>query len=777
MKIPAPETILDQEAQGRSAKVTYWLTIFLIVAVPCAFSTAVYRIYSLPKFVVLVTGVTALLPVLLWSTWCSPRRFESRRLLTSPHVLMVALYAIVIAASTLLGVAPVGEFFGSAYNQMGLITHLCFFVVLAGLIVGVGRSEKRLRWALWAITWTGLAIATYGYVQFFGRDPFVPSQLYSFEESGGSVLRIIGTLGHSNYLGNFLLYVAPLAFGLALNSRGSTRRIGLAAGILSGAAIVFSGTRGAWVGLIAGLLTFIWLAASWNKVSLLPHRATARWAVIASLVVLFFFAIIAFNPASRNIVQRARLLVNEQTGSGRTLLWRDSMNMIPQYPLAGCGPEGFRKAFLPYKSVELARLAPLTNNESSHSSYIDAAVSYGLIGALVYVGIIASSFKLLIRARRLSRDRGFGTITISMISSLAGVVVHNLFIFDQISTGLYFLVFAALAQSAFNVAKKAESGRTDSSVSSDPRLDAKRSRSAVLRPAILLPGTACVLFVAAVWFSISLLGADVEIKEAIGAASAGDLNGVLRHGNRAISHPDPAGDYRFLFARSLALCGDNLPVIDSFAVQSGEKPGPASGERNLAFALAMSHAEASLKHTLTPDANYMLLGYLAWRLGDQEKLFAYASKAVETDPNFSSSHWLLAEAYLTRGEHESAASEAELALSLDPGSEAARSAFKRAKEIPEEGTTGELIQYARLLRSQGRTNYAIRIAQRAIQRSAGPCPDCHALLAALYESAARYPEAISEWKAYERLAPERAEAEQTDRHIQELERKAALRGQ
>ncbi|MEK6304617.1 MAG: O-antigen ligase family protein [Acidobacteriota bacterium] len=779
MNTPASEAASNIKVQGRAGTVAYWLTISLIVAVPCAFSTAVHRMYSLPKFALLVTGAAALLPLLLWIASCSRQRGESRKLLASRHVLLVSLFLIVISVSTFLGASPIAELFGSSYNQMGLITYICFFVVFATLIVVIGKSEKRFRWTLWAMTLTGLAIATYGYVQFFGRDPFVPSRLYTFESAGGPVLRIIGTLGHSNYLGNFLLYVAPLAAGLGLNSRGSARRVGLATAILSAAAIVFSGTRGAWLGLVAGLLTFVLLARSWSKgASLFKRRAAVRWAVPTFIVILFFSALIAINPASRNIVQRAGLLVNEKTGSGRTLLWRDSMKMLAQNPLVGCGPEGFRKAFLPYKSIELGRLAPGTNNESSHSSYIDAALSYGLIGAVLYVAVIASSFKMLMRARKRAKDAGSRTITVSMISSMAAVVVHNLFIFDQISTGLYFFVFAALAQSSSHLVTSGTAGeteRTGAPVSAEAGLDVTHRRIFALRPGALFTGAACALFVAAAWYSISIVRADVEINKTIAAATTGDMSEVLRHGNRAISYPDPSDDYRFLFARALALCGDNLPIADPVAgAESDEKRGQTSAERKLAFTLAISHAEASLTRTLTPDANYVLLAYLALRLGDREKLFGYASKAVEAGPNFSNAHWLLAEAHLARGEHELAAREAQLALNVNPNSGEARSAFKRARSIPDAtDDPEELIAYAKTLARDGKSNKARRILLRAIDKSGGPCPNCHAALAVLYEEASLYGKAIAEWEAYAREAPERASEEKTILRIERLQREAA----
>ena len=58
---------------------------------------------------------------------------------------------------------------------------------------------------------------------------------------------MIGTLGHADYLGNFLLYTTPPSVAFALVSRGKARWFALLAAMLSIVAIICSGTRGAWV--------------------------------------------------------------------------------------------------------------------------------------------------------------------------------------------------------------------------------------------------------------------------------------------------------------------------------------------------------------------------------------------------------------------------------------------------------------------------------------------------------------------------------------------------
>jgi O-antigen ligase/tetratricopeptide (TPR) repeat protein len=786
--------------QSRTSATVHWLNILLLVGVPLSFSTAVYNLYSLPKFALLLPVASALVPLLAWIAIIGDRRELKWRSLASRQVLLVSLYFIAISISTLFGVSPVGSLFGTSSNRMGLLTQLCFFILFISLIAATGTSEKRLRSVLWAMALTGLVVATYAYLQFFGYDPFLSREFYTFESKAGAVVRVHSTLGHSNYLGNFLLYTAPISAGLAFASSGRARRIAFMALAVSVAAIVFTGTRGAWVGLVAGATVFVSLQLSGGLGKLLkaPGSPVIRRAGLASIVVLVLIGLISLAPASRNIALRAHSLIEEGfTGSGRTILWRDSLKMVTRYALVGCGPEGFRSAFLPFKSIDLSRLAPGTNNESSHNSYIDAAVSYGLPGAILYAAIIASSFALLMDARRRATDKAAKLILVSLMSSLAAVVTHNFFIFDQISTGLYFFAFAALAQVASRTTttldapnRKAASPKSDGvgrevrrkastaaytsaeQLNESPRQIPLPTIAYRLAPLLVVAG--CALFIAAMWHSVGIVRADMAIKRALTSADAGDLNGVIENGKPAVSSSDPTGNYPLLLARSFALCADRLATGESANPGSHSKPDSQDVIRNQAIRLAMSHAERSLTHTLAPESSYVLLAYLALQLGDADKVVAYASEAVRLDPNFSNSHWLMAEGLLARGERKEAAGEARVAMDLSPHSLEALSAYRRAGGLPlSADRIEELIRRSRAFAEQGKTDRARQVILRAIRRSDGPCPDCHAALASLYETENRYEEAIAEWQAFAREAPERAVAERISSRVEMLKQRAS----
>jgi hypothetical protein len=241
----------------------FWLSMSLLLLVPLALSTSVYTKYALPKFVVLLVGSSLLLLPLAMGAGANHNPFRSGL------AKIVCSYFAVVAVSTFFGVAPVTSLFGSHFNYMGLITRLCFLIFFISLIAGIGESEKRLRSALWVVSAAGFLVAAYAVAQSLGVDPFVPKSAYTFASPEGPIVRVSATLGHSNYLGNFLLYTTPVSAGLALTARGWPRVFAVMATLFSMAAIAFSGTRGAWVGIVVAIAAFAFFELRGNVA---PHN-------------------------------------------------------------------------------------------------------------------------------------------------------------------------------------------------------------------------------------------------------------------------------------------------------------------------------------------------------------------------------------------------------------------------------------------------------------------------------------------------------------------------
>lgn len=667
------------------------LSLALLLLVPLAFSGAVYTKYSLPKFVVLLVGAAALL--LSMAQRPAFLSFKLRGKLRGPQsdstsklVMLVCFYFLAVAVSTVFGVAPIVSLFGSHFNHMGLLTRVCFFIFFIALIAGIGASESRLRTTLWVIAATGCLVATYAVAQSFGVEPFVPRSLYTFPTPEGALIRVNASLGHADYLGNFLCYTTLLTGGLAMTTRGWLRVFAVAATGLSIIAIVFSGTRGAWVGMLAGVAAFAFFGLKDGAARRILKRSprSVIAAVLASALLLMSLFLIS--PASRSVTQRLRGLMSEgASASGRNLLWRDSVKMVPSFALVGTGPEGFRKALLAFKSKELAKLNPLANNESSHNSYLDSLISHGVAGAALYISMIVLSLMLLSRARRGAKTEHWRLIITGLISSFIAVLVHNVFIYDQISTGLYFFAFMAITVAVSKVfgagstaveasqqqPSKPAGLKRDSAPSSAPSSAWKVSRWVQTAAAL-----ACLVI--AIWYSVGLIESDAAYNDLFDSSHPVDFNRLASLGEKATGGPDPTRQYDFLFAHAVETFVRNLPQASESARSQGITVDVKS-IREEALELAIGHLEKSLSRTLTPDTNYTLLGALELAAGDVDKLQNAAGEAIRWDPHNYYARWLMAEAYLARGEKEQAAKEAEMAVDLNPVYQQAAMTLARAR--------------------------------------------------------------------------------------------------
>jgi O-antigen ligase/tetratricopeptide (TPR) repeat protein len=765
----------------------FWFALGVLVVVPLAFSSLVYTRYSLPKFVVLLVG-SSMLSLLLVLNRVRVRDAAGVQP-RSRLVWIVYVYFAAVGVSTIFGVSPVASLFGSHFNYMGFITRLCFLIVFLALIAGIATSEKRLRAILWGISATGFLVAAYGVMQSFGIEPFVSRNLYTFASPGGPLVRVSSTLGHSNYLGNFLLYATPISAGLALAERGWPRMFAIASAALSAVAIIFSGTRGAWIGIVAGAAIFVALELNRGAATAVVRSYPVVLAA-GVLAALLLGVIIVISPASRSVRERMKALVSEGTSSsGRALLWRDSLRMVPAFPL-GCGPEGFRKAFLAFKSKELAQLSPKANNESPHSAYLEIAISNGLLGAALYVAMIVMALGLLIRARRRAVDRSLRIIMTGIVSSFVAALVHNIFIFDQITTGLYFFAFIGLAQATSNVTLGPIAVGNEKRAPQPTPPTRSIVRWKWTGPSRALATGAALLVVGSLWYTTGLVRSEMAYRELFDPTKPVDFEKLVELGGRVTSSPLPTGSYNFAFARVVDTFVKKLPAA-SIAAEGQSKTVDMNAIRASATKLAIDNTEVSLSHTLTPDLNYSLLASLAIAAGDADRLSKAASEAVRWDPNNYQTRCLMAEAYLVRGERDNAAREAEIALDLYHVSPEAASVLARANgENPADQfalgermarlrvgdrnvkrSVEELIEAARQLAQANKLTKARVKLLTASLRAGGTCPDCHRELAIVCERMGRNSEAITQWEIFIEQAPERASTEQVEARIAALRQK------
>ena len=157
--------------------------------------------------------------------------------------------------STALSIAPQVSWNGSYLRAHGTLYELCLLAVLVAQCVGLRRHAQVQR-LLDTIVLAATVTALYGILQHLGLDP---------AEWGKSFLadRVSSTQGNPIFLGAYLVLTLPVTIARALQllRGGSARGRQLAYAtlhVVSAAAqleaIWFTGSRGPWLGLAAGIL-------------------------------------------------------------------------------------------------------------------------------------------------------------------------------------------------------------------------------------------------------------------------------------------------------------------------------------------------------------------------------------------------------------------------------------------------------------------------------------------------------------------------------------------
>jgi hypothetical protein len=220
------------------------------------------------------------------------------------------------------------------------------------------------------------------------------------------------TVGTVNAISLYLELLAPIAIWLAW-VRWRSRPFCVALALLAGSALVVTGSRGAWLGVVGGAVVFLvllWFAAGRPRPRL--DGAARRTAVVGTVAVLV--AVVIVGP-----VLLDRLLSGD---AGRLELWSAAASMIASSPIVGVGP-GAWPGLRPLTAISDANLAVLA---TSHDSVLQILVETGVVGLLAAMWLVAVIGRLgWIAATRATRRTDRTTAAIAL-ASLAAAAIHSI---------------------------------------------------------------------------------------------------------------------------------------------------------------------------------------------------------------------------------------------------------------------------------------------------------------------------------------------------------------
>jgi len=527
----------------------------LLALAPLAIAPGYFFYFDVTPKIALIAGGAA---VLVWFT-SRPAGKHARGFPSSRFAVLLAAQWLTLAAATLFSLSPWVSLGGSNWRRMGLITWTAV-LILAWAAAHMDAAARRtmLRW----IGGAGLLTALYGIFQYFGLDPFLPARAYHVGEGEWTIVRPPGTLGYVTYFANWLLYAvfAGLALATAEEKR-AWRAAGVAAAALGSVAIVLSGTRGAMLGLAAGIAIWVvsrHLPARWWK-------RVAAGAVIAALAAAVFY----YSPAGLKLRGRARWYREDPLGGARLMLWKDALRMSAAHALTGAGPEIFSTEFPRFQSTQLATRYPDFYHESPHNMFLDALTGQGAPGLLVLMGAVALGFQRL-------RKRGSAEPLAALNGAfLATVIAHQFACFVAV-TALFFWVNLAWLMAPAAVPAPAPARK-------------------LFRPLRLAGSLA--LSAALAWFAVGLWAADRALAVTRQALERKAVQEAVAAYRASLQWAPPGFSADLWYSRSMALASRNaseLPVrllAWQQALEAGARATRTSEDRqNAWYSLAMLRA-------------------------------------------------------------------------------------------------------------------------------------------------------------------------------------------
>lgn len=595
-----------------------WLAAAAAFLVPLVLTPRALFYYDItPKVVlILLAAATALAAIFFqWNGWAAYARTRWGRW----YLVAVAASGLIAGFAALRSAERGLAWYGSDWRRMGALTEGATILAAAWIAQLALQRKRNLFILLRAISVAGLLASLYGIAQYLNWDPILPRDAYAVGEGVFQIVRPPGTLGHSDYFAAYLLWPVFAGWALSLVEQSfAWGWLGRISGGAASAAIVLSGSRGALLGLVAGVAVRLFLKR-------------ARWghALTVTLAAAAVFAGFYLSPAGERMRARVHWIAEDRVGGARLLLWRDSLRMAEHKPLTGFGPEAFVAEFPRFESEALARAYPDFFHESPHNLLLDVLTSEGLLGLLALAAVVG------IAAGGGLESRGSNiAAALAFLPGLAASLLAHQFAAWIAPSAFYFYMGTGVLAGA---------GEEKPAVDKPPLTPLWRS-------AVALAGCAGAIFFAVAAYRLT--AEDGMLARVDRRLDAGDFPGAAMAYRAALNRPDAGVTADLYFSRrwsKLAMATTNVM--------------PKVYYSQIAAAAA---SRATRQPEQAPNAWYNLSLLAAARNDPAGTEYALRA-AITCAPEWYKPHWILAQLLAVEGRSAEAAPEAARALQLNGG--------------------------------------------------------------------------------------------------------------
>lgn len=374
--------------------------------------------YSLPKVFYLDVFVLSTWIILIYKRVYWTKNIKQRVTITE---LIVGLFLCLVVLSTVNSVNKSTSMFGTTLRYEGLLTFTsyCSILVFSFRLLDSKQLEKIIsRFVL-----VSILVSIYGILQHYFLD-FLPRNLTKINYD-----RSFAFFDNPNFFGSYLVIMLMLSVSLFISGNNKISRVfSFIATCLTYIAMLFSGTRSAWVGVFFSML-FLTVFVVLKRRSLWK-----RWGILLVSFVSIFLLINTIeeggylNRLFSSVSDPYKVMTKQSTGregSNRIFIWEKSLPLIPQYFLLGSGPDTFKYIF-PNDTKETKEKFGDQKVDKAHNEYIQMAVTLGVPALLTYLLLVTVVLRKAFQAVKVVREKE-KIILYGLISAIFGYLVQAFF--------------------------------------------------------------------------------------------------------------------------------------------------------------------------------------------------------------------------------------------------------------------------------------------------------------------------------------------------------------
>jgi O-antigen ligase len=400
--------------KDRRDRLTLLSGVYLVVAVPLAFNQAAHDTAIWEKLAVLHVIVLR-----FCLAWCFSETRLRRFALDVPALILLAWVAVS---------------WTQAINPMKSGLEVIRVLLAVTLYAAVARTYR----LSFLKPWTAALSVTLGVVSIVGIGQYLGFEATEVRSAGYPS----ATFWYRNFAAMYVISVLPIALArLVFSDSDREATVWSVASGLGMLFLIYTRTRGAWVGLLGALIvaTVFWFATRTRRRWSMPNPSAPRQALFATALVIVFVGA-AFPPlgeivgeqmagAQKTGIGAAAMSIVEGRHSGRLAAWIPTLDLVQDHWVRGVGVGNWDLVYPRYVGKDVIPSGEMFFRP--HNDYLWVLSELGIVGALIATWLLIAGLSIGVKCVLALDDTEEGALLLAMLVGIVALGGHAFFSFPK----------------------------------------------------------------------------------------------------------------------------------------------------------------------------------------------------------------------------------------------------------------------------------------------------------------------------------------------------------